>query len=195
LAAFGSDAITEAKSGCVVGTPFCFITGSGHQYFLDTVRQLVEHVEAERVYQALFLTWEYRDEKFSMRWDPIEDRRYALMDRDPTAADNKSRTVWMANLLAYRGLLLFPTAASVRGLRTTAWAQGKSSNAFTWPIWEQALDPEVIRSVLQLKELHEGDVDHSQLRARGIVAAFRSRRIQVGNPPLHKINFTPAGSV
>jgi hypothetical protein len=27
-----------------------------------------------------------------MRWDPTEDRRYALLDRDPTAGDNKSRT-------------------------------------------------------------------------------------------------------
>ncbi len=194
LATFGSDAAKE-KSGRIVGTPFCFITGSGHQYFLDTVRQLIEQASAERIHQTLFRSWEYRDEKLSMRWDPIEDRRYALMDRDPTASDNKSRTVWIANLLAYRGLLLFPSAITAHGLRTTAWALFECGAVFTWPIWERPLDLEVIRSLLQMKELQEKELELKELRARGIVATFRSQRIQVGNPPLHKINFTPARSL
>jgi hypothetical protein len=194
LAAFGSDAVAE-KNGRISGTPFCFITGSGHQYFLDTVRQLIGEVSTEHVYRALFSQWEYRDEKLSMRWDPVEDRRYALMDRDPTASDNKSRTVWMANLLAYRSLVLFPCAATARGLEVTGWTQTESDLVFTWPIWERPLCPEVIRSLLQMQELCDTELDRSQLRARGVVAAFRSRRIQVGNPPLHKINFTPARSV
>jgi hypothetical protein len=63
---------------------------------------------------------------------------------------------------------------------------------FTWPIWQEPLSPEVIRSVLQLDELQQEKLNHVQLRERGVVAVFRSRRIQVGNPPLHKINFTPA---
>jgi hypothetical protein len=112
------------------------------------------------------------------------------MDRDPTASDNKTRTVWMANLLAYRGLALFFSAATLRGLETTGWIEGKSSPVFTWPIWEEPLSPEVIKSLLQLQELYR-----PRLRARGIVAIFRSQRIQVRNPPLHKINFTPASSL
>jgi hypothetical protein len=97
LAAFASDAHFDAKSERVVATPFCFITGSGHQYFLDTVRQLMQRVTADRVRLVLFAPWTYSDESLALRWDPLEDRRYALMDRDPTASDNKSRTVWMAN--------------------------------------------------------------------------------------------------
>jgi hypothetical protein len=194
LAAFGSDAVAE-KNGRIRSTPFCFITGSGHQYFLDTVRQLMEQASAEGFYRALFSQWEYGDEKLSMRWDPVEDRRYALMDRDPTASDNKSRTVWMANLLAYRSLVLFPCAATARGLEAAGWTETESDLVFTWPIWERPLCPDVIRSFLQMPELYDTELDHSQLRARGVVAAFRSRRIQVGNPPLHKINFTPARSV
>jgi hypothetical protein len=191
LAAFGSDAVVE-RNGRIVSTPFCFIKGSGHQYFLETVRQLIEQVTTERVYQALFHPWEYRDEKLSMRWDPAEDRRYALMDRDPTASDNKTRTVWMANLLAYRGLGLFFSAATLRGLNTTGWTKAESNQVFTWPIWEEPLSAEVIRSLLQLQELYGAELDRSLLRARGIVAIFSSVRIQVGNPPLYKINFTPA---
>src|SRR5438132_7386519 len=103
--------------------------------------------------QTLFEPWGYREEKLSMRWDPVEDRRYALMDRDPTASDNKSRTVWMANLLAYRSLVLFPSAPTRKGLGATAWNRVDNATIFTWPIWEQPADPDSIRSLLQLSEL------------------------------------------
>jgi hypothetical protein len=191
LAAFGCDA-PVGKFGSMAATPFCFITGSGHQYFLDTVRQLMDLVTPERIHAALFEPWAYRDDKLSMRWDPAEDRRYALMDRDPTASDNKSRTVWMANLLAYRALVLFPSAPSKKGLGTTAWNRLDGAPAFTWPIWEHPADPDSIRSLLQLPDLSARSPASSALYERGIVAAFRARRIQVGKPPLHKINFSPA---
>lgn len=200
LAAFGSDACrskSKTKPDEIEPTPFCFTTGSGHQFFLDTVRQLMEQVKPERVRQVLFEPWAYRDEKFSMRWDPAEDRRYALMDRDPTASDNRSRTVWMANLLAYRALPLFPCAPGRRGLATTAWARiDEEDLTFTWPIWEFAAAPDTIRSLLQLTELGEPERYRSALRARGIAAIFRSRRIRV--PPTgsnYKLNFSPARGV
>jgi hypothetical protein len=117
------------------------------------------------------------------------------MDRDPTTADNKPRTVWMANLLAYRSLLLFPSAPTMHGLGTTAWRQTRSDIEFTWPIWDKPLRVEPIQSLLQMKDLQENEIDHQRLRAMGIVSIFRSRRIQVGNPPLHKINFTPARGI
>jgi hypothetical protein len=199
LAAFGSDACrstSKTKPDEIEPTPFCFTTGSGHQFFLDTVRQLMEQVKPERVRQVLFEPWAYRDEKLSMRWDPAEDRRYALMDRDPTASDNKSRTVWMANLLAYRALPLFPCAPWRRGLATTAWAlMGEEDLAFTWPIWEFTAPPDTIRSLLQLSELAEPEPFRSPLRARGIAAIFRSRRIKVGAGSNYKWNFSPARGV
>jgi CRISPR-associated endonuclease/helicase Cas3 len=192
LAAFASDAYLE-KSGRVAATPFCFITGSGHQYFLDTVRQLMQEVTAERVRVVLFEPWTYSDEKLSLRWDPIEDRRYALMDRDPTASDNKSRTVWMANLLAYRGLALFPSAPGRRGLETTGWSA--AGELFTWPIWEHGADPDTIRSHLLLSDLESDVPDRPTLRARGVVTTFRSRRIKVGSGANFKINFNLARGV
>lgn len=156
----------------------------------------MERVTPEAVRQTLFETWAYRDEKLSMRWDPIEDRRYALMDRDPTASDNKSTTVWMANLLAYRALPLFPCAPARQELATTAWAPADEKDlAFTWPIWERSAPPDTIRSLLQLKGLAEPDKHRTVLRARGIAAIFRSRRIKVGAGSNYKWNFTPARGV
>ncbi len=194
LAAFGSDACLE-KSGRIVATPFCFIKGSGQQYFLDTVRQLMELATLERVRQTLFESWEYRDEKLSMRWDPIEARRYALMDRDPTASGNESCTMWMANLLAYRALVLFPSAPRRGRLVTTAWDQAGENPTFTWPMWEQPAHPDTIRSILQLSELGTARPDRSILRARGVVAAFRASRIRVGTGSNYKVNFSPARGV
>jgi hypothetical protein len=193
LAAFGSDACLQ-KGGSLEPTPFQFISGSGHQFFLETVTQLMANVSPERVRAALFEPWTYPDEKLSMRWDPQEDRRYALMDRDPTASDNKSRTVWMANLLAYRALALFPSAPTRRGLSVAGWSEDGA--AFTWPIWESAAPLATIRSLLQLRELTREAVDSSTLRARGVSAAYRARRIRV--PPSganFKVNFTPARAV
>ena len=193
VASFGSDACID-KSGRISATPFCFITGSGHQFFLDTVRQLcMDCVTSERIQATLFEPWKYQDEKLSMRWDPLEDRRYALMDRNPTAANNRSRTVWMANLLSYRALSLFPSAPMGKHLITTGWNYWDST--FFWPMWEQPIDVDTIRSLLQLPELISPDIHRTILNARGIVVVYRSQRITVGKPPLHKINFSPSGSI
>jgi len=194
LAAFGSDACVD-KSGRIEHTPFCFITGSGRQYFLDTVRQLMGRVEPERVRRALFEPWTYRDEKLSLRWDPTEDRRYALMDRDPTASGNEPRTVWVANLLAYRALVLFPSTPRRAELATTAWSKLDGNPAFSWPIWEWAAGPETVRSLLQLRELTSATPNTAILRARGIAAIFRASRIKVGEGANYKLNFTGSRAV
>jgi hypothetical protein len=195
LAAFGSDAaVTEKRRVVKVEpTPFCFTSGSGHQYFLETVRQLLTRVTEDRLQEALTEPWVYRDDGLSMRWDPVEDRRYALMDADPGPMG--VRTVWMANLLAYRALVLFPTAPRGRRLVATGWAGDNDEGAFTWPLWTAPLGPPVIRSLLQLREIVADQPDGPALRARGIAAVYRARRIKVGSGTNYKINFTPARAV
>lgn len=196
LAAFGSDACLEDGKGDLQGrkidaTPFCFIRGSGHQDFLDTVRKLLAQVTTERVAQALFEPWLYRDPGLSMRWDPGEDKRYALTDVKP--ADEGAFTVWMANLLAYRSLALFPCAPTRRRLGTTAWADVADERVFTWPIWEFTAAPDTVRTMLQLRELRQARLDRAALDGRGIAAVFRARRTRF--PPKgasYKLNFSPA---
>jgi hypothetical protein len=197
LAAFGSDACRQRNSATIdapiEATPFCFIAGSGHQDFLDTVRQLIDKVTAERVRRILFEPWDYRDERLSMRWDPWEDKRYALLDRDPGPVG--ARTVWMANLLAYRALVLFPTAPTGRGLATAGWNREDGPPTFTWALWEYPATLDSIRAVLQLSELTRERPDGSLLRARGIAAVYRAQRITVGHGNKGKFNFTPARRV
>jgi hypothetical protein len=193
LASFGAELGAENEKQ-IVATPFCFITGSGHQWFLDTAGDLMARANETKLREALFERWAYRDEKLTMRWDPSDDRRYALMDRDPTAADNKSATVWMANLLAYIALAFFPCAPTTRGAATACWLNNKESLAFRWPVWRDPLSCDSIRSLLAHRGFATSDFagERAELRARGVEAIFSARRIQVGNPPLHKINFASA---
>jgi hypothetical protein len=192
LAAFGSDACARENRGkpALDPTLFQFTTGSGHQYFLQDVRQLTEKVSPEAVFEVLFRPWTYRDEGLSLRWDPIEDRRYALSDRDPSG--EKARTVWMANLLAYRALALFPTAPRGRRLGVAGWIRNSELEAFSWPLWEYPAALDTVRSVIQLADLAEDRPDTTRLRARGIAAVYRARRIEVGQGNNKKINFAPA---
>ena len=197
LASFGAE-VSDESTERIAPTPFCFITGSGHQWFLDTARELIELTNESRLRKALFERWAYTDQKFTMRWDPLDDRRYALIDRDPTASDNKSTTVWMANLLAYFGLSCFPCAPTLRGLATACWVFNDEPPSFHWPVWTMSLGVNSVRSILTHPAFGVSDQRsdwrelRAELRARGIDAVFTARRVQVGNPPLHKINFSPA---
>ena len=188
LAAFASDGCVES-SGRVSATPFCFTTGSGHQYFLDTVRQLMEKATAERIRSVLFEPWAYADEKLSLRWDPKEAARYALTDTDPSKSG--AYTVWMANLLAYQALMLLPSAPGKRGLETTGWRDTE----FSWPIWQYPADPDTIRSCMLLSDLGANSPDRSALRDQGVAAIFRARRIKVGSGRNFKVNFEPARGI
>ena len=194
-AAFGSDGCFDERSRRIEATPFCFVTGSGHQYFLATVGELMGRVDAARVAAALFEPWRYEDEKLSLRWDPAEDRRYALMWADPTSAGNEARTVWAANLLAYHGLRLLPGIPGARHLAATGFRRTGRKLSFTWPLWDAPASLDTVRSLLSCHALQEEAPDREQLAAIGVAEVLRSERIQVGTPPLHKINFAPSQPV
>lgn len=188
LTAFGSDASLMQKSDKMEANPFCFVTGSGHQYFLDTVRQLTEQVTASRIEHALTTNTAPADEKLSMRWDPNEDRRYALMWKDPTASGNKSLTSWPINLLAYHGLQLLPSVPAAKELKSTGWSKHEQEK-FTWPIWTVSLGIDCVRTIML--QTSRRLFQHQ----REVSAVFQTTRLQVGNPPLHKINFTPSSRI
>ncbi len=171
-------------------TPFDLVDSSGRLAFLETVRQLMLLATPERLKATLFEPWQRKDERLSLRFDPVEDRRYALLDRDPTAYDNKSRSEWMANLLAYRALSLFPCALTRRGSATTAWVESSETSFFTWPIWSAPLAPDTIRSLIGHKALVAQNPG-VPLRLMGVRVAYRARLVSNGD----YINFSPAFAV
>ncbi|MGH9525723.1 MAG: type I-G CRISPR-associated helicase/endonuclease Cas3g, partial [Terriglobales bacterium] len=110
-AAFGSDACVEERLDRIERTPFCFITGSGHQHFLGTIAALALGVTPDHLTDALFGEWR-ADRKNSMRWDPADAAEYALRAVDP--GPEGAEAVWGANRLAIEALPLFATAPASR---------------------------------------------------------------------------------
>ncbi len=189
LVAFGCDAI-QTETGEIEDTALRTMSGAGHQHFLKFMNDLAKSTEASHLQEALFGPWTYRDPGASLRFDPEDDRRYALRWKNP--GPDASTTVRGANRLAIEGIPLHPTFPVGTLLETTGFTGHKSNNTFwTWPIWEHPVSLDVCCSLLTLSTLSESQPDQAALRARGIVATYRSQRITVGKFR----NFTPARSV
>lgn len=213
VAAFGCEAIVAEKNGKAVirDTDFRTMSGSGHQHFLAFLRNIVDRTDTAHIYKALFAAWRYDDpvENQTMRWDPVDDQRYALRWRNPSGDPSRKQrgTMLGANRLAIEALPLFPTVPKHVGLATTGFRGATSRDCvWTWPIWECEASLDVIQSLLSLPELQslqERTPEYSaaksrkmnrirqRLKAMGIVAVFRSQRLTLGKFR----NFTPAHAV
>lgn len=185
----------------MAGSPWALVSGSGHQDFLSSVQELMVRCRKQHFEQALFGAWNPQDEKYSLRLDVVDDRRYALMDRNPTAGDNKPRTLWGANRLAFEALRFFPAMPVRGGMAVRTWRPEKSSDwqencRVRWPLWRQPIGVATIHSLLGLRDLWlEEPADRERLRALGVHAVMESRRIAVGQGANRKYNLTPATPV
>lgn len=191
LAAFGTEVIESEvngkKTGEITDTAFRTMSGAGHQHFLGFMRELTKATEIEHLRLALFQPWSYTDPGPSLRWDPRDDRRYALRWRQPSG--DPTRTVRGANRLAIEALPLFPTVPIGKRVETTGFTQRKKQGVlWTWPIWTTPLSLDVVRSLLTLPELGENVPDRKRLTPLGIAEVYRSQRITEGKYR----NFTPA---
>jgi len=190
-AALACDALTK-REGLIQDTAFRTMSGAGHQHFLLSMRKLVELTNETDLQKALFEPWAYEDDGPTMRWDPSDDRRYALRWGDPSKSKNKIQTVRGANRLAVEALPLFPSVPDGSVLRTTGFRGHNASNTYwRWPIWARAVNVDVARSLLSAPCVTTDPIDRAWLHAMGIVEVFESRRITVGKFR----NFTPSRSL
>lgn len=188
-ACFGVESATERMDA----TPFALISGSGHQHFLGTAGDLMVACAADHFRSGLLGSWVARDDGSSFRWDPGDDRRYALLADDPTASGNKPKTIWAANRLAFEALRLFPCMRGRTGASTVGWRSDGESEVWRWPLWACHLSPAVISSILASRDIWRDEpASLHRLRSRGVFAVFQTRRIAVGKAPNQKLNFTPS---
>lgn len=203
LGSLFSDAALK-DDGKILASPLCAMFGQGHQHFLtrlaDVPRGALPKAMAKRrplpdlnapayLSAALFAPWVRSDETAGFRWDPAEDRRYALRFRDPSS--DAGRTVHGANRLACFGLAAMPGAAVVRrrGVRfLTVGAEHTSDGVLgiSWPIWSRLASLAAIQAMLGHPGLVAADTDG--MRHLGVVERRRSRRIANGK----FMNFTRA---
>jgi hypothetical protein len=196
-AAYGTDAYHD--EALISETDLHFT--SGQQSFLGTLRALAGDpppppapasgkrqpsqrsddqgaTTAAQIEHALFETWSYSDPRPSLRWDPVDDRRYALRAYDPTNASfSPIATVRGANRLAVEALPWLPTFPCNGGARTRGFSRRNRRLDFTWPVWDSWLSADTVRSLLGLEALYEDGPPRDSLQRRGIAEVFRCRRI------------------
>lgn len=201
MAAFGSDAVERRENGKSTGkiadTAFRTMSGAGHQHFLGFMRALADDVGPEHLRRSLFAQWRYDDslESHTMRWDPVDDVRYALRWRDSSGDPERKRagTMWGANRLAIEALPLLPTMPTQQAeLSTVGFSSFTGAGvAWTWPVWCGWSSVDTTRSLLALSELQKPQPDRKLLGRMGVGEVFRCYRITQGKYR----NFTLAWAV
>ena len=178
VVAFGCDSLSVPRKDQIQDTALRTMSGAGNQHFLKFMRELVETTESVHLKDSLFAPWRYTDPRPSLRWDPLDDRRYALRWKNPSG--DSVQTVRGANRLAIEALPLLPTAPGEHKLHTTGFSNRRGEGVlFTWPIWDMPLNVEIVRSLLSLAEIQEPRPNRDSLAARGVVEVYRSQRITV----------------
>ena len=178
IAAFGSEIVVAGNDKTIQDTALRTMSGAGHQHFLRSMKDLVDHTGADKLLKSLFEPWDYSDLRLGLRWDPVEDRRHALRWDNPSGTAPK--TMYGANRLAMEALPLLPTAPFNRRLATTGFSTRERTTLFTWPIWDCRLSLDVVRSLLAVSEIQKPIPDRALLGAMGISEVYRSQRITVG---------------
>jgi len=194
--AFGCEVTVERDKKKIQDTALRTMSGAGHQHFLGSMAELHQSCTRDDIEVALFRPWEYRDGRPSMRWDPLDDRRYAYRADDPAKSKvYPIRTVRGANRLAIEALPAFPTAPMEGRLVTTGFIEQGRSQAgegnprrIRWPVWEVPVAAGVVRSLLTLPEIVAEPLDPESLVRRGIVEVYEAKRITEGRFR----NFTPS---
>ena len=161
--------------------------GQGLPFYARKIR---EKTTQNHIQRALFHTWDYQDTDvpYSLRWDPIEDQRYALRWYNPS--NKKSNGMIGANSLAIEALRCFPTLLIGKKAQTTGFNRlDRLKTYFVWPIWIPVVGIETLRSMLALPDLYRDPLPHLELDQRGIAEVYGSERIQ---PNRYYSNFAPA---
>ena len=152
-------------------------------YYLGNLKSIIENTTLEHLTRSLVRPWDYRDAMAnqSLRLDHGDDRRHAYQWHAPTEdpARQKSGCMLGANRLAIESFPLFPCIPKKNGGAAVGFkCNSKTYTWITWPVWEQPCSLPVISGLLNLSEL-QGEAFPEKLRAMGIVAVFRSRRLPV----------------
>lgn len=157
--------------------------GQGLPFYAKKMR---EKIGNDHIQRTLFHAWDYQDTGYTLRWDPIEDQRYALRWRDPSKSSQG--TMLAANSLAVEALQWFPVMLVGNQAQTTGFRRvDRREIYFVWPIWSPLVGMDTVRSLLALPEL-----GRDSLLQRGIEEVYRSRRIQQNQ---YYSNFSPAKSL
>lgn len=178
LGSFACEGVVDDQGKQVADTALRTMRGAGHQDFVKTMRDLVGATTRDHLEHSLFSAWERAETGLGLRWDPQDDRRYALRWNEPSS--DPTRTERGAHRLAVEALPLFPVHPVHRRLETTGFTRRARQTFLSWPIWTTRVSLDVVRSLLALRGLQAETLSRGELARRGVVEVFRSQRITLG---------------
>lgn len=199
LAAFGAECCREKKKvkkeeiEIFKDTAFRLVRSGDNQHngLLEYATFTLANCSAMQLQKSLASDWLYCDEKKSFRWDPAEDRGYALQWGNPS--DDGALTERGANCLALVGMACFPVIPVKGQGETTGFGLKEPKQAsLTWPIWNYPINLNVVCSLLTLSELQRKQPDRVELASLGVAAAYRCDRVMTST---YYANFTPSQRV
>jgi len=153
-------------------------------YYLGNLESVVANTKSDHIDRTIVNHWDYRDAMAnqSLRLDHGDDRRHAYQWHAPTSDPARQKTGCMlgANRLAIESFPLFPCIPTKGGSTAIGFqCYSKTMVWISWPVWEYPCSLAVICSLLNLKQLHEEKPPMDYLRAMGISAVLRSRRLPI----------------
>jgi hypothetical protein len=189
LAAFGSEVFADDK-GNFTDTAFRMVRSgdSAGQGLLYYACKNAAMTTPDDISNCLFGRWRYEDRGSSFRWDPAEDKMYALQASNPS--DDGSLSVVGANRLALEALALFPVHPTTKGAATTGFTRSnpRADWELRWPIWTPPLTLVVISSLLT----HSTLLDADSRPYMGVATIFSSRQFK---PNQYYRNLSPARAI
>ncbi|MCE9564493.1 MAG: type I-U CRISPR-associated helicase/endonuclease Cas3 [Planctomycetes bacterium] len=185
LAAYTDPLVTiqgGPNAGKTKPTEFYFI--AGNQKLLKQARNIAGAVTEAHLSKALFSPWTYDDplDGLSLRWDPLDDFRYATRFGNPSKDKSKARrgSVLGANRLAFEAIPFFPCFAKREKIVTTGFTNLKRRPFFTWPVWTVVWGVDSVRSSLSTLEPPRLGAEDQQVVPRvqlGIGAWFQCEKV------------------
>ena len=151
-------------------------------------KKILDSTTASEIQTAITDPWLYTDKQCALRWDPAENRGYALQWGNPS--DDGALSVRGGNCLALVAMTLLPTIPKKGQVETTGFGLKKpKQSSYTWPIWKHPVGLDVSNSLLRMSDLQREQPPRSSLVCRGIAAVYRCDRIMTST---YYANFTPA---
>lgn len=194
-----ADWLAALASDIVPATANNQLQTTRRDYHFGNLTSVITGTTRDHLRRAIFLPWDYADplDNSSLHLDPSEDRRHAHQWNKPAGDPDRRHSGGMigANRLAIEAFAMFTSIPDGDVLRTVGFTGNRSTDTrWTWPIWNVAIPVPVVRSLLVLAEIQQDSIrprEAAKLRAIGVPAVYRTRRILVGKTP----NFTPTRRV
>jgi len=185
--------------GRVWPTPLCFLFGQGHQHFLARLADVPRGVlpaklaklktppnltDPAYIAAALFAPWQREAPTDGLRWDPAEDRRYALRADDPSG--DPAGQEHGANRLAAVGLPVLAGTVVERGrgelrfLNRATRYSGANQIEIVWPVWTRPARLSGIEALLSHPDVIAAKPDAGALARLGVAAVMTADRISIG---------------